>query len=249
MSKSPDAFRTISEVAEWLGIQAHVLRFWESKFTQVKPVKRARGRRYYRPGDMLLLGGIKKLLHEDGVTIKGVQKMLREQGAAQISALSPPLDDIDGETVQHDAGAKVLAFTGRQVESADTAEPSAPQPAPPPSESASAPPVMLEPHAVPPESTLASGDQVVVSEDAHHPAPTAETQARLDLSAPPKAQPRAQIVDAPDPPPESQIIRRPGPLGRLAGIDHLTADQARAIAPLVQKLRAIVMHRAEGTRT
>ncbi len=58
MSKSPDAFRTISEVADWLGIQAHVLRFWESKFTQVKPIKRAGGRRYYRPADMLLLGGI-----------------------------------------------------------------------------------------------------------------------------------------------------------------------------------------------
>ena len=80
MSKSPDAFRTISEVADWLGVQAHVLRFWESRFNQVKPVKRAGGRRYYRPNDMRLLGGIKKLLHEDGITIKGVQRILREQG-------------------------------------------------------------------------------------------------------------------------------------------------------------------------
>ena len=97
MSKSPDAFRTISEVADWLGIQAHVLRFWESKFTQVKPVKRAGGRRYYRPADMLLLGGIKKLLHDDGLTIKGVQKILREEGMSHVSALSPPLDDADME--------------------------------------------------------------------------------------------------------------------------------------------------------
>ena len=97
MSKSPDAFRTISEVADWLGIQAHVLRFWESKFTQVKPVKRAGGRRYYRPADMLLLGGIKKLLHDDGLTIKGVQKILREDGMSHVSALSPPLDDADME--------------------------------------------------------------------------------------------------------------------------------------------------------
>ena len=59
MKKAPDAFRTISEVADWLDVQAHVLRFWESKFTQVKPVKRAGGRRYYRPADMLLIGGIK----------------------------------------------------------------------------------------------------------------------------------------------------------------------------------------------
>jgi DNA-binding transcriptional MerR regulator len=93
MTKSPDAFRTISEVADWLGIQAHVLRFWESKFTQVKPIKRAGGRRYYRPNDMLLLGGIRQLLHEDGLTIKGVQKILREEGMSHVAALSQPLDD------------------------------------------------------------------------------------------------------------------------------------------------------------
>lgn len=93
MAKSPDAFRTISEVADWLGIQAHVLRFWESKFTQIKPIKRAGGRRYYRPVDMLLLGGIKKLLHEDGLTIKGVQKILREQGMSHVSDMSGPLDE------------------------------------------------------------------------------------------------------------------------------------------------------------
>lgn len=88
MEKSREAFRTISEVAEWLETPAHVLRFWESKFTQVKPLKRAGGRRYYRPADMLLLGGIKRLLHEDGLTIKGVQKILREQGVRHVAALS-----------------------------------------------------------------------------------------------------------------------------------------------------------------
>ncbi len=93
MAKSPDAFRTISEVAEWLGVQAHVLRFWESKFSQVKPIKRAGGRRYYRPNDMLLLGGIRRLLHEDGLTIKGVQKLLRENGVAHVAAMSQPLDE------------------------------------------------------------------------------------------------------------------------------------------------------------
>lgn len=94
MAKSPDAFRTISEVADWLGIQAHVLRFWESKFTQVKPIKRAGGRRYYRPSDMQLLGGIKKLLHDDGLTIKGVQKILREEGMNHVAAMSAPLDEL-----------------------------------------------------------------------------------------------------------------------------------------------------------
>ena len=92
MTKSADAFRTISEVADWLGVQTHVLRFWESKFTQVKPVKRAGGRRYYRPADMQLLGGIQKLLYQDGLTIKGVQKVLREKGMAHALALSPPVD-------------------------------------------------------------------------------------------------------------------------------------------------------------
>lgn len=87
MSKSPDAFRTISEVAEALDTPAHVLRFWESRFSQVKPVKRAGGRRYYRPSDMALLAGIRKLLHDDGMTIKGVQKVLREKGVRHVSAL------------------------------------------------------------------------------------------------------------------------------------------------------------------
>lgn len=92
MSKSPDAFRTISEVAEWLGVQAHVLRFWESKFTQVKPIKRAGGRRYYRPADMLLLGGIRKLLHDDGMSIKEVQAILRDLGISHVSEMSHSLD-------------------------------------------------------------------------------------------------------------------------------------------------------------
>ncbi len=90
--KAQGAFRTISEVADWLDVPAHVLRFWESKFSQIKPVKRAGGRRYYRPEDMLLIGGIKKLLHDDGLTIRGVQKMITEEGVKEISTQSPPLD-------------------------------------------------------------------------------------------------------------------------------------------------------------
>lgn len=104
MPKSRDAFRTISEVADWLETPPHVLRFWESKFTQVKPVKRAGGRRYYRPGDMELLGGIKKLLHDDGMTIKGVQKVLREQGVRHVAALSvlqvDPDDSDEAELIE-----------------------------------------------------------------------------------------------------------------------------------------------------
>lgn len=80
MAKAAEAFRTISEVAEELDLHKHVLRFWEVKFPQIKPMKRGGGRRYYRPADMELLRGIRHLLHADGYTIKGVQKILRERG-------------------------------------------------------------------------------------------------------------------------------------------------------------------------
>jgi DNA-binding transcriptional MerR regulator len=90
--KGPDAFRTISEVADELGLPQHVLRFWESRFPQIKPVKRGGGRRYYRPGDVDLLRGVKQLLYGEGYTIRGVQRILREQGGrklAQAAGLAP----------------------------------------------------------------------------------------------------------------------------------------------------------------
>jgi DNA-binding transcriptional MerR regulator len=80
MDKSPDAFRTISEVADDLDLPQHVLRFWETRFTQIKPMKRGGGRRYYRPQDVELIKGIRHMLYEQGYTIKGVQKLLRENG-------------------------------------------------------------------------------------------------------------------------------------------------------------------------
>ncbi len=85
IAKSPDAFRTISEVSEQLDVPQHVLRFWEAKFTQVRPLKRAGGRRYYRPDDIDLLKGVRALLYNEGLTIKGVQKVLREQGAKHVA--------------------------------------------------------------------------------------------------------------------------------------------------------------------
>lgn len=93
MKKSPSAFRTISEVGEILGIPAHVLRFWESKFTQIKPVKRGGGRRYYRPEDVALIRMVQHLLHEQGMTIKGAQKVLRERGVKAIIATGQELLD------------------------------------------------------------------------------------------------------------------------------------------------------------
>ena len=129
MAKSRDAFRTISEVAEWLDTPAHVLRFWESKFTQVKPVKRAGGRRYYRPDDMALLAGIKTLLHDQGLTIKGAQKLLREKGVKHVAALgADPRSDETGHS------ADVIEL--RPVEAA----PAPAEPEPPEEDVAEAPP-------------------------------------------------------------------------------------------------------------
>ena len=83
--KSPEAFRTISEVSKDLSLPQHVLRFWETKFAQIKPIKRGGGRRYYRPEDIELLKGIKYLLYNDGYTIRGVQKVIKESGTKKIA--------------------------------------------------------------------------------------------------------------------------------------------------------------------
>ena len=83
-TKSPEAFRTISEVSKDLSLPQHVLRFWETKFIQIKPIKRGGGRRYYRPEDIRLLKGIKSLLYNDGYTIRGVQKVIKEVGTKKI---------------------------------------------------------------------------------------------------------------------------------------------------------------------
>lgn len=88
MDKSPDAFRTISEVADDLDLPQHVLRFWETRFTQIRPMKRGGGRRYYRPEDVELLKGIRHLLYDHGYTIKGVQKLLKTNGNKFVSAIA-----------------------------------------------------------------------------------------------------------------------------------------------------------------
>ena len=88
MDKAPDAFRTISEVADDLDIPQHVLRFWETRFAQIKPMKRSGGRRYYRPDDVDLLKGIRRLLYGEGYTIRGVQRILKEHGIKSVQGLA-----------------------------------------------------------------------------------------------------------------------------------------------------------------
>lgn len=119
MDKSPDAFRTISEVAEDLDLPQHVLRFWETRFNQIKPMKRGGGRRYYRPQDVDLIKGIRHMLYDQGYTIKGVQKLLRENGNQFLISIG------------HGDVAAIEAITQRkQAEAAAANAPHAPQRSP-----------------------------------------------------------------------------------------------------------------------
>jgi DNA-binding transcriptional MerR regulator len=111
-AKSPEAFRTISEVSCELDVPQHVLRFWETRFAQVKPIKRAGGRRYYRPEDVDLLRGIRALLYSDGFTIKGVQKILRDRGLRHVAELGRSC-----------AGVEVEDLTPRGIDTDDNFEP------------------------------------------------------------------------------------------------------------------------------
>ena len=123
MRKSAEAFRTISEVATDLDVPKHVLRFWEIKFPQIRPMKRGGGRRYYRPEDVELLSGIRALLHNDGYTIKGVQKILKEQGPEYAKSYGRG-DEPGGPEIQKSVVAKkagrnaVRIFTPRRKKAA-----------------------------------------------------------------------------------------------------------------------------------
>ncbi len=115
MKKAPEAFRTISEVSELLDTPAHVLRFWESKFYQIRPVKRAGGRRYYRPDDVALLAGIRELLQVQGLTIRGVQKVLLDNGVRHVASLAPDMAELVG-------AAETLARSRDESDSIEDAE-------------------------------------------------------------------------------------------------------------------------------
>ena len=104
MDKAPDAFRTISEVAEELDIPQHVLRFWETRFAQIKPMKRSGGRRYYRPDDVDLLKGIRRLLYGEGYTIRGVQRILKEHGIKSVQGLADQTSAVSFGAVEEAIG-------------------------------------------------------------------------------------------------------------------------------------------------
>ena len=200
MNKSPEAFRTISEVADWLDTPTHVLRFWESRFIQVKPVKRAGGRRYYRPKDMELLGGIKKLLHSDGMTIRGVQKLLRKEGARHVATLSAPIDFgdvIDTTLAQTPIEADTTAATA-EIVVPQKEEPKAPVPAQPPVAVTPEPDAAAEPKRQPLPADVADdpGDDPV-EESGDAPDVTGVAVSLLSIArAHPGQMPPSELLDA-----------------------------------------------------
>jgi DNA-binding transcriptional MerR regulator len=211
MSKSPDAFRTIREVADWLGVAAHVLRFWESKFTQIKPVKRAGGRRYYRPADMELVGGIKVLLHDRGMTVRGVQRMLREEGVATVAALSPPLDAISVPSELLEGIADEAAW--HEDARSETAAPPAPAPSP------------TEP----------------VEAEAEETAPASSTDAPKAAEPEPQPEPEPEVQPEPEPRPETLAMAEEVAEPELALEDAAAAPAAvETPGPGLDRLAAFV---------
>ena len=224
MSKSRDAFRTISEVAYALGTPAHVLRFWESKFSQVKPVKRAGGRRYYRPADLDLLAGIKKLLHDDGMTIKGAQKLLREQGVKHVGSLGAAALQADADSVDIHRDA---------IDADSVVAPPKTEPAPHltgdianvvalPDQAPTGPALSLD---LAPNS--APGDQTVAAPSDPSDAPVSQESATKALNIP---------ADPSDK--DSKARARVFHMLRKASRDGLAA-QAGAIAPLLDRMQTL----------
>tara|TARA_B100001750_G_C15468902_1_gene578641 strand:+ start:200 stop:652 length:453 start_codon:yes stop_codon:yes gene_type:complete len=111
MYKSENAYKTISEVSQILNVPQHVLRFWESRFNQIKPLKRGGGRRYYKPEDVVLLQGIKFLLYNDGYTIRGVQRVLKEQGLKSVLTVGVNVSSSDKESADDSKTTEFSSFT------------------------------------------------------------------------------------------------------------------------------------------
>ena len=239
VTKSADAFRTISEVAEWLGVQTHVLRFWESKFSQVKPVKRAGGRRYYRPSDMLLLGGIRKLLHEDGMTIKGVQKILREEGMAHVADMSPPLDEVTAAQVDGDlvAGDGAVEAEMAPVDTGVAGVAAEPQDvAPEPEEEIETIDMFADPVDAAPAEDAADAHPDADVEDAPEEPPAESTPAALPtfMRAPADDQPAPEAEDvatdtpASEPADDTPVAGIPGGLPSFMAPPAAKTDEAEA---------------------
>ena len=254
MDKSPDAFRTISEVAELLDTPAHVLRFWESRFPQIKPVKRAGGRRYYRPADMALLSGIRRLLHDEGLTIRGVQKILREQGVKHVSGLADDEDmdalfvDVDTETAEQKVApsAPIALFPTKPAPGTDHApevKAEVPQ-APEPTEGATAK-TETAPHGdtksdgTPAPDTLSREGELALEEALSGPFNAGGDP--VTAQPEPEAAPDSTASDAlqnpaPEPPPEPESDRPEfpfdSPVGTPLGVSPTSEAASESSAPV-----------------
>ena len=242
MDKSPEAFRTISEVAEALETPAHVLRFWESRFPQIRPVKRAGGRRYYRPSDVALLAGIKRLLHDEGMTIRGVQKILREQGIRHVSGLaeetSPEeealeaamagrLDDEPGLPPE-----QVEDETAAALEAALDDQRGVVLPFAPPEPAGEA--VAKQPADVAPEAPVQPVEKI--------PAPVAE-EPPVEAAAPPAEEPSVAEPPTGEPPPQRDFFDAPPPPPAPPTVDSpapvVTPVADEPTATIAARLRAL----------
>ena len=238
VDKSPEAFRTISEVAEALDTPAHVLRFWESRFPQIRPVKRAGGRRYYRPADVALLTSIRHLLHVQGLTIRGVQKILREQGVRHVAGLTGDNDGVFVDDLMEGAAAEDAAEAMAQV----------PDDAPDPVETATilplkrpvaaeVPEVPEPPQAVPPD-TIAEAPHVWV-----------EAEPELALAMPLPVQTDADPVDAAVPDPVDAAVPDPALSTRLRALPRPVSPAAMVqMTELHSRLGLLHAQMAEAIR-
>lgn len=258
MEKSPEAFRTISEVADLLDTPAHVLRFWESRFPQIRPVKRAGGRRYYRPADVALLAGIRHLLHDQGMTIRGVQKILRDHGVRHVSGLvagSDGAEALEGLAEPQDAAPasaevwpedapdaedrRVIPWPGNPTPE-DQAEPAEDAPPAPDDD------VAGQPTGVPELADQAAEAPATVEETSESPvaAEEADAPARAPALSDPLPEPQAAPQAAPELPPEPAPVAADPVADRESGSapaapaivqGELFADlpQVRAPAPVV----------------
>ena len=232
MTKSPDAFKTISEVAEELNLPQHVLRFWETRFSQIKPMKRGGGRRYYRPDDLSLLRGIRHLLYSEGYTIKGVQRILKEQGARHVAT---QWLDVGGDqaVVQPDEAA---ALTPQAP-----AQPAASIPVPPtavmqPTEQVAQPAVAV-PAAPAPEPEPA--------QIASQPSVAAQAVPAVPVVAP-SAEPQVQATPAPVQPaePQKQAIMPP-----FAITHGVPAHLVEAITPTSSLIEPVAIEEEASTKS
>lgn len=245
MAKSAQAFRTIREVADWLDVAAHVLRFWESKFSQIKPVKRAGGRRYYRPADMELVGGIKVLLHDRGLTIRGVQKMITEEGLEAVTSLSPPVDElveddqvIDGDVIdgdatgawKDDAAAEALDTPLGQalLGSGSNDTPASPQ-------TSDIPDALGQAPAARAADTSAPAPTPAEPEEPAEPAEAKDVAAPpsgpADASAPPSAQDASNLAASAPMPDLGRLPSSPSPVAAQTPADTPPSDTADPAAP------------------